>query len=64
MDESESKLEDQSHKLQTQERRIESNESLLNALYRNLNMPLPPNYSSGAPMHNEENETGEPINEE
>ena len=63
MDEVEGKLEDQSHKLQTQERRIESNESLLTALYRNLNMPLHPNYSSRAPMHNEENENGQPIND-
>jgi hypothetical protein len=54
--------EEQKLKLENQQKRIESNESMLAALFGKLNMPLPSNFACGSPMQDESNETGDPSN--
>ena len=60
--EQEHKLEDQQSKLEDQQKRIESNESLIVTLFRNLNMPLPPNFSPTTCGLNNLNDTSESSN--
>lgn len=58
LDVAERKLEDQGRRLQIQQKRIESTENTLMTLFRNLNMPLPPNFSTTSMQ----DEHGEPFN--
>ncbi|XP_045791588.1 uncharacterized protein LOC123886302 [Trifolium pratense] len=54
--------EEQKLQLQNQQKRIESNESMLAALFGKLNMPLPPNFASASPVQDGSNEIGDPSN--
>ncbi|PNY08838.1 hypothetical protein L195_g005375 [Trifolium pratense] len=54
--------EEQKLQLQNQHKRIESNESMLAALFGKLNMPLPPNFASASPVQDGSNEIGDPSN--
>jgi hypothetical protein len=54
--------EEQKLKFENEQKIIESNESMLAALFGKLNMPLPPNFACGSPMLDGSNETGDPSN--
>jgi len=49
-------------KTEQQQKRIESNESMLAALFEKLNMSLPPNFACVTPMQDEPNDIGEASN--
>ena len=50
---------EQKQKLEQQQKRIESNESMLVALFEKMNMPLPPNFACATPIQDEPNDIGE-----
>ncbi|KAK2424312.1 hypothetical protein QL285_034685 [Trifolium repens] len=50
---------EQKHKLEQQQKRIESTEGMLVALFGKLNMPLPPNFARATPMQAEPNDIAE-----
>ncbi|CAJ2656704.1 unnamed protein product [Trifolium pratense] len=50
----------QKSKLEAQQKRIESTESMLVTLFGKLNMPLPSNFASGAPIEDELNQNHVP----
>jgi len=53
---------EQKQKLEQQQKRIESNESMLAVLFEKFNMPLPPNFACATPMQDEPNDVGEASN--
>ncbi|AES65635.1 hypothetical protein MTR_2g044850 [Medicago truncatula] len=53
---------EQKQKLEQQQKRIESNESMLATLFEKLNMPLPPNFAYATPMQDQPNDVGEVSN--
>jgi hypothetical protein len=53
---------EQKQKLEQQQKRIESNESMLAALFEKLNMPLPPNFACATPIQDEPNDVAEASN--
>ena len=53
---------EQKQKLEHQQKRIESNKNMLEALFEKLNMPLPPKIVCATPMQDEPNDIGEASN--